>query len=117
MASEQLLSLVGRLEALDVLALKVDGEPVAVQLGLADGDTWVALRTELHPELTGTGLGGLLALEVATWCMARGTATFDFAGPFPPDTPWLGEYRQQGVLAAAVRLAAAPVSQRSRWAS
>lgn len=89
-ATEQLLSLAASPGPVVLLALEVDGEVAAVQVGWRDGDSFTVAHTLVDPELEGCGAEGLLWLEVAAWCAESGIQVFDLSGPFPHDAPWLG---------------------------
>mgnify|MGYP002634000919 FL=1 len=100
---DQLFSLTDAPGCLQVFALMLDNERVAVQLGMRDGPRFVCLHTAEAPDLHDCGALGLLMIELAGWCRAHGMHTLDFGEPLPEEVPGLGMNRRQVLLSATVQ--------------
>lgn len=100
---EQLLSLANHPDTVEVFALQVDGQAVAVQVGLREAGRYTVLHTRVDPALVDCGTEGLLLLEVAGWCAQQAVSVLDLAGPLPADVPWLGVIRWAPRFTATVR--------------
>jgi CelD/BcsL family acetyltransferase involved in cellulose biosynthesis len=75
--------------------LRVDGRPVAGQIGVADRGRYYFLKGGYEPELGKLGPGIVLLNDIVHWAADEGLTTFDFLGkPEPQKLEWTDALRE-----------------------
>ncbi|MFT4979948.1 MAG: CelD/BcsL family acetyltransferase involved in cellulose biosynthesis [Myxococcota bacterium] len=69
------------LSVVEVFALQLDGQHVALELGMRDGDSYRSYLAAFEPALSELGVGTALTVAVMQWCVDAGLARCDLLSP------------------------------------